>query len=530
MSRSDDRHRESAIVGVLRRIDRKIRLNGLMEQLSVSLCLVLGLLLTIRITDLLLPITTPSVSSIWVVGMLFFTVFVLWSRLHIKRFGRAAGVADMYGSLNDEMKTAHWFMRQKEVSPWVELQIKRAENTANQLDANLLVPLRLPRRLWLVFALSLAIQGLALLPVDGPLLSFAAAADSTSLSDSREQGFEDIREILEADNGELLTEEVRDRLEDVFEELQAEDLSLEDLLRDLREAQDELDEGNLQMSAMRDAFDEMSEDLAESEQLAPFAEALKNRDLDEAADVMRDLADLLSEMDSAEASEMLEELRRASDDQASMEEFLEAIEEAAEALAKNQMADAEQALQKAADAVDRMAEKQSAQDGRNEASEQMQALQQKIEQQQMARQAMMQMQPAEGADASESAEVGLGMQSDEVKRSAGGESGDQSGPPGNSTSDPSGEGQVELGESTTLEVQLALELLDETEPEQEEGVDPEDIFQDASRQQSSTVEFRDVRGLSSYAEGSALQVEHIPWRFRSLVKKYFLAIRPQERQ
>lgn len=528
--RSDDRRHKSTIVRVLRRIDRKIRLNGLMEQLSVSLCLALGLLLMVRITDLLVPITTPSVSTIWVSGMLFFVVFLFWSRLHIRRLGRAAGVADMYGGLNDEMKTAHWFISQKKASPWIELQIKRAEKTANQLDASLLVPVVLPRRLWAVLALSLGIQGLALLPVEGPLLSFAAAADSTSLADSERQRFEDIREVLEADDGELLTEEARDRLEDVLEKLQAEDMSLEELLRDLREAQDELDKGNLQMNAMRDALDEMSEELAGSEQLAPFAEALRNRDLDEAADVMRELSDLLSEMDGSEASEMLEQLKRASGDQASMEEFLEAIEEAAEALAKNQMADAEQALQKAADAVERMAEQQSTQEGRNEASQQMQSLQQSMEQQEMARQIMMQMQTAEGAEASESAEVGLGVQSDEVQRSAGGESGDQNGPPGNSTSDPSGEGQLELGESTTLEVQLAMELLDETEPRREEEIDPEDIFQEASRQQASTVEFRDVRSLSNYAEGSALQVEHIPWRFRSLVKKYFLAIRPQERQ
>ena len=528
MPRSGGRGQGSAILRVLRRIDRKVRLNGFLEQLSVALMLVMGALLLTRVSNLLVPIATPPGPAIWAAGTIFFVGFFFWSRLHVMRLGQAAGVADSHGGLNDEIKTAHWFMTQNEGSPWVALQIDRAERTASRLDASLLVPVTLPRRLWVVLALGVVVQGLALLPVDGPLLSFAVASDSSSLGDSQQEQFEDIRDILEADDGELLTDEARERLEDALEELQAEDTSLEALLRDLREAQEALDEGNLELNALRDALDEMSEDLAESEQLAPLAEALQNRDLEEAADAMRELSELLSEMDPVEASEMLEQLQRAArNDQAAMEELLEALEQAAEALANNEMADAQQALQEAAEAVDQMADRQRAQEGRNEASQQMQELQQSMEQQQMA-QTLMQMQAAAREGESESGEATMSVSSDEVNRSAGGESGDQSGPPGNSTSDPTGDGEPDLGELTTLEVQLALELL--AEPRQEEEIDPEDIFQEASRQQTSTVQYRDVRGLSNYAEGSALEVEHVPWRFRSLVKKYFLAIRPQERR
>ena len=520
----------SAIVRMLRRIDRKVRLNGFLERLSVALCLVLGSLLVIRVSNLLVPIATPPVLTIWVAGAVFFIGFLFWSRLHLRRLGHAAGVADSHGGLHDEMKTAHWFMSQREGSPWVALQLDRAEKTAGRLDASELVPVTIPRRLWVVLVLAATVQGLALLPVDGPLLNFATAADSSSLGNSQEERFEDIQDILQADDADLLTDEARESLEAALEALQAEDMSLEELLRDLREAQAELEEGNLEVSAMRDALDEMSEALEGSEVLAPLAEALRDGDLEEAADVMRELSDLLSEMDPGEASEMLEELRSAAgDDQAAMEDLREALEQALEALANNEMSDAQQALQEAADAMDEMAERQSAQEGRNEASQQMQALQQNMQQQQMA-QTMMQMQTAESADESGSAEAAMSVSSDEVKRSAGGESGDQTGPPGNSTSDPTGDGQADLGESTTLEVQLALELLDKEEPELEEEIDPEDIFQEASRQQTSTVQYQNVRGLSTYAEGSALEVEHVPWRFRSLVKQYFLAIRPKERQ
>jgi hypothetical protein len=92
--------------------------------------------------------------------------------------------------------------------------------------------------------------------------------------------------------------------------------------------------------------------------------------------------------------------------------------------------------------------------------------------------------------------------------------------------------EMQLGQATTLEVQLEMEVLakEENPLEPEEPPDPEDIFQEASKQETATVEYRNVRRPSSYAEGSALSVEQIPWRYRSLVKRYFLAIRPRESQ
>ena len=121
----------------------------------------------------------------------------------------------------------------------------------------------------------------------------------------------------------------------------------------------------------------------------------------------------------------------------------------------------------------------------------------------------------------------MAMPSDEVKQSAGStEAQDPSGPPGHATSEAMG-GEQEFGAATTLEVQLSMEVLDEPEPRPESEPDPDDVFKEASRQESSTLQYRDVRGPSSYAEGSALAVDRVPWRYRSLVKKYFLAIRPR---
>ena len=142
-----------------------------------------------------------------------------------------------------------------------------------------------------------------------------------------------------------------------------------------------------------------------------------------------------------------------------------------------------------------------------------------------------QMQMAESQSLSgEPTDASMPTPSSEVTRSDG-SPGAQTGPAGNATGDPSG-GELELGASTTLEAQLALEVIDGTVPdsEGEQELDPEDLFQEASRRQSSIVQYRDVQAPSRYSQGSALNAERIPWRYRSLVKKYFLAIRPDERK
>jgi len=177
------------------------------------------------------------------------------------------------------------------------------------------------------------------------------------------------------------------------------------------------------------------------------------------------------------------------------------------------------------------------QDMMNQASQQMQAMQQSMEQQQLAQQMMSQQMMQSEQTGAESQQGAMAMPSDEVQKAAGsGESGDpsdqQGGPAGHATSEAIEGAEMQLGNATTLEVQLEMELLAEEENplEPEEPPDPEDIFQEASRQETAMVEYRSVRTPSDYAEGSALSVEQIPWRYRNLVKRYFLAIRPRENQ
>ena len=519
----------STITGTLRRIDRRVRLNGVLDHLSIAVCVVLGVLLVFQVGKMLLPIAPPPDLSVIAASAVLFAVFLAWSQRGGSRLARAAAVADAEADLHDEIKTAYWFMDQGGESPWLDLQLTRAADTARRLDARRLVPTTIPRRVWTAVGLFAALQILSLIPMEGPLLTLASAADSTALAEAQAQQLEDIRDLVEGaeelegeENSEALAQ-----LEETLRELQAEQLTMEELLRDLREAQNILEEGNLEMNALEEALADLASEFEDSNSLGDLAEAMQDENLALASELMRELSENLSELTEEEAAELMAQLREAAmSDLPGLEELLESLQEAAEAMENQEMGDAQEALEEAAERMEEMARRQEAQEGRNEASRRMAAMQESATEAQMGMQQLFGLQQGDSGG-EESAEAGMAMPSDEVKLSAGSsEAQDPSGPPGHATSEPMG-GEQELGSATTLEVQLAMEILDRPEPGPEEAPDPEDVFRGESRQETSTLQYREVRGPSSYAAGSALSVDRVPWRYRSLVKRYFLAIRPR---
>ena len=530
MSRGTER---STITGVLKRIDLKVRFNQTLHHLAVATCLVLGVLLLIEVAPLLVPVSVPSGGLIVVAGSAAFTVFLLWSQIGGRQLRRAAGVADLRAGLNDEIKSAYWFLRQDDSSPWTDLLVGRAAETARRLDPWGLVPVAIPKRFGVALVLFGLLEVVAFVPSDGPLLTFAAESDSTRFERAREAFAEDLRDLIDGEGDELLDEEALALLEAALEELEAAETSFDELLRDLREAQDALDEGNLEMTATRDALDELVAEFSGSNELADFVNALMNQELTDAADLLRDLAERLGDLDGLELAELEDRLQEASEiDEPVLDQLLAALQEAANALLEDRLSDTQEALDRVAAALEEIAQRRARQEANNEAAEAAQAMQEAMSQQPGGSPGQMRMQMAQSQSvAGERTDASMAAPSSEVTRSDGGSPGTQTGPAGNATGDPSG-GDLELGASTTLEAQLALEVIDGTAPDSEEDqeLDPEDLFQEASRQQSSNVQYRDVRVPSRYSQGSALNTERIPWRYRSLVKKYFLAIRPDERR
>lgn len=533
------------IHGVLKRIDRKVRLNRVIDHFSIALCLVLATIVSVQLIRMVVPVATPETWLIVAIAGGVYAAYLLWSQIGARQLGLAAGVADSRGRLYDELKSAYWFMGQDHHTDWTDAQVERATETARHLQVRRLVPTEVPQRFWVALGLAAILVGLGFVPSGPPLLTFAGAqTPGDGLTVEQEGQLEEIRDLVDqaqqleeaTPEDEQLVAEAQERIEEAMRRLEAEELSMEELTRELREAQNALEEGNLDMAAMQEALDDLAQDLEGSQELGDLAQAMQNQDMGEAAEMMRQLAENLQSMSPEQMQQMSEQMQQAAQgDQQSMQELMEALQEAAEAMSEEQTAQAQESMQQAADAMQQMSQRMEAQQMMNQAGQQMQQMQQSMSEQQLAQQ-MQQMMPSEQSGG-ESQEGSMSMPSDDVQKTASsGETGDpsdqQGGPAGHATSEAMEGAEMQLGQATTLDVQLEMEVLDKQEDplEPEEPPDPEEIFQEASQQETATVEYRNVRRPSDYAEGSALSVEQIPWRYRNLVKRYFLAIRPRENQ
>ncbi len=543
---SDTNHSDRAtILGTLRRVDRRARFNEGFKSLTVAICVLLSLLLLLQILGALFPVPLPSVGVVCGLWGLLVAGCWLWRSTRSRTLGRAAGISDRRANLKDELKTAYWFIGHGEPTPWTDYQAGLAARTAARLDPVQLVPVVVPRGTVVVVALValFALSIWAPLPDAGSI--FGAAAGLGGLGDNDPEQVSAIEELMAQaavldESGELLEEraiskEARERLEEALRRLQENELSLEEMLREMQEARNLLEEGNLDMRTLQEGLEDLGKNLEGSDTLDELAEALQNQELEEAAELLRELAEKLAEMDAAgqlgDLAERMDQL--APSDQQELEDLLAALRQASEALGEQNAEGAEQAFQDAADLMEALADRMKAQDLMNQASQQLQSLEQAMAQQamsmdpeQLAELLSQLQQEGEGGE-----QVGMSMASDEVQWQSGGdEEGDasedpQGGPSGHATGDPLG-GDVKLGDPTRLEVQLEVEILDtgqEPEPPR-----PENIFEEESRQEDSALGYGKVRQRSTFAEEDVMSVERIPWRYRNLVKLYFLAIRPRD--
>ena len=510
----ENRDKSSGVHSILKKIDRRIHQSYCLDLLAKVVCAALSVIVFFQIGGILFPLEGPRLGVLVVGLLLFYLLFAIRPIFETNRLHRAAGLTDKLAGLSDEIKTAYWFVRNPVDSAWIALQRERAEMSLAKLKLDELFPVKMSKWFGRAFILMGLGFGLALVPSEKPLFLPDVMLE-TSFSEIDNQ-IASLESALEGEVGEFLDESNLESLERVLENLKGDDFLNEELLRELQEAEEILNEENFEMDALNQELAQLSQELAESQELSGFASSLGKMELASAAQQLRELSDNLSNMEPSALSELEQGLNlQQLSEKFSAEELLEALDDASMALAEDQMSMAEGSLTEAADALDAMAQSQSLDEALNEASMNMQALSQEISQSANSSN----MTPGEQMESGAS-----GSASDEVTKSSSGDSGDGSGPAGNSTGTPSEEAQLELGEATTLEVQLSLEVIDEQFTE--EPPDPQNLFQGASQKQVSGLQFYQARGLSEYSDASALDVETVSWQYRNLVKNYFLGIRP----
>jgi hypothetical protein len=216
----------------------------------------------------------------------------------------------------------------------------------------------------------------------------------------------------------------------------------------------------------------------------------------------------------------------ASKSPASLQDLSKSMKEAADALKKEDPQAGKIALDSLAQALDQLAQKMKGQQQQSQASQQLADLQNSLQQEAAADEA--------GSEAQLSPIPSQGQ-------GGGGESGDSSpnGTPSAGNSSGNGQGSksanssnstafgspedLKPGEMTKLDVQLKMEGL---KGQAGKGEQLEDL-EEASKQERSAMDYRNVPSQLSPAQKDALNQNRLPREQREIVKYYFEEIRPR---
>src|SRR5215468_4586357 len=373
------------IVTSLKRIERRIRINRLLNELTLGAILFLAIPLLLKVWDLFNPLRGGTISIIIGIWVLLFVAYITWRALQRGTLNEAAVSADTKADLHDELKTAFWFVNNPRPSEWVEAQIRRAARKAQSLKLEQLFPRRIPKTAYLAVAMALLFAGLNFVPLpwNHNWLTLQAAP-AFALNEKEAAILKQTQELLRKAE-KLKQSDVAQKLEDVVQQLQEGKIDAEQAAQMLDNIQSELEEGNLDSASINEGLEEMAKDLQQSEKLEPTGNAMEGKQLNLAADELRKLAEKLGLNKPEATKEMQKSLQQAAENsRPGLEELAKLLKEAAENLKNEQQQLAQEALDGAAQELENIQQKIDSQQLKNMASQQIQNLKDSLQQRQQA--------------------------------------------------------------------------------------------------------------------------------------------------
>ena len=507
------------IVGFLGRVDRRLRGNDALELLTRGLWGLVGLLVILKLTGWW---DSPTTRSVLLVGYVSVAAgVILWRTARARNLARSAAVADSAADLKDALKSALAFLGLGERTEWMDVQIERTADTAAGLSPPDMAPTVVPRPLFYASGIGVALFSLyAWSP--GWLQELEQAEWFTP---SQQGQVEHIEELLDQARALAPEEEKLEELSDALERLRRRDIELFEALQELSEAQEALAASQAEMERLEMDLEELGAHMESAPALAELSEALKSQNIEEAAELLRELAERIADAQSSEELQaLLESLENANIQSEALAQMMENLEQAAGDLTAEDLAQMVQALEALAEQMENLGEQMAAQQDMDQMGQEMQELQASLQQQQAGQQQQGEQQQSPGQAQSQAGQEGMmssQMQMAQMQGDASSAVPVDAGPAGDTTG-PGGQGEDQvLGEATTLDVQLEMEVLS---PDEQAETVPEEIFERLSREEKSTLNYEDVRQPGSYAEESAMERDSVPWQYRSLVKRYFLSI------
>ncbi len=523
------------IINWLASVDRRLRANRLSCNLTFGLTLFLIFPIVFKIWDLFHPVqgrTLMVLAGLWLFGLL------AWSFRHFKKRGsleQAAAAIDQKAKLHDQIKTAYWFINNPRQSEWVDVQIKRAAGEMQRLDVDRLYPFTIPRTSYIAASMLLVFVALnfAPLPLNHNWLRLQAAP-AFSLTNDESKLLDQAKDLL-SQAEQMKNSELAKRLEEIMQQLRDGEMAVPEALQELEKMQAELGEANLDFAAISEGLQQMGEDLQQADKLMNAGMAVMNRQLKEAAANLRELNKNLQEAQPQDIQDMQQALEQAAqNNRPGLEQLATDLNDAAQKLRTQDRRGASQSLENVARDLEALSEKIASQQMKNQASRQLQSLEESLRQRQkegadaQGRNQDAQAQPGDEKAGAPTMDGTGDMQAGEgtVKdgRPIGQGQGAAPAPTEGGNQMPSGAGGdsgPREGAPTKLDVQLALEEL----AGMQDSRDQTDDLEEASKQERSKLDYRNVKSELSPGQQDLLNQDRIPWEYRPLIRNYFEAIR-----
>jgi len=507
------------ILSLLENVTRRLRVIHRLRNLFSVLSIALIFPVVLKLIDLIYPLRGFVVAAALFAWAIATIAWILWKIRGSAGLLEAAASLDRDGRLQDQMKSAYWFIVHPSSSEWVDSLIDRAAERAKSLRLDALYPTTLPRSSKLALSFCLLFVLLNVLPFSRNHNWFLLqAAPPYRLSRGDQALLDHARKLLEKS-------QVADKLDQIVNELEQGKISSAEAQREISSLRQQIDSGNLELNNILDGLTAMANQLGQSAALESTAEAMSQGDLNEAADQIRDVAEKLG----VTPEDMLREMQRnlaqaASGSPSALEDLSRLMQQTADSLKNGDAQAGKESLDSLARAMEQLADRLEAQQRQSQASQQLADLQNALQQEASADAASAQLTPIPSQGGSGSGDSGEASNSGAP--AAGNSSGIGQGSSGGNNPGSTAFGSPEdlkPGDVTKLDVQLKMEGL---KGQPGSGGKLQDI-EEASRQERSLMDYRNVPSQLSPAQKDALNQNRLPREQREIVKYYFEEIRPQ---
>lgn len=516
------------IVGVLNGIGRRLWVGRALREAFFGLCVLLFFLIAFRLAGAVQPAGIPAAGiPVWFpvgIAIAALAAGMAWRISRRVTLSQAAAEADARAALNDELKSAYWFVSNPEQSPFIDTQVARAAATAGKLDPRALVPAHAPRSLWAAASLGVVFAFVAwLAPQMTPYRNADAAPAPTPAQE------QDLRALLKDAPRDARIE----KLERAIDTLERPDATAEQKRQAMETMRDLAEQAGMEALDARDAMARLARSLARDPRMVDVVKALENGKAAEAAALVKEMregeaVDGQDDPQNPDAGPGLQANRETPTD----------LDRRGSNLAGNSAAGDARLLDDVVRKIEEAGMKMDAQDRaeqvRRGAEERMSASSRRSSAK--ANAAGNNIENTEAGNATPAPEGGNTDMSGGAAFNAGkgtreedadGTQQSRSGsPPGES------ESQALLGKATErLEAQLQREGVQrDGEPPRDEQGDDEDWIYTGSQQQASSLQYEEVRARGGFDREFAGNHDRIPVRQKQVVKNYFLNLHESEKK